>query len=240
MWVAFKPFRNLLSMINPNHNYYAEMGTAGSGRARRFAAAAFGAYIGSKAADDDEEDARRSGAPIMPRFRPENESTPENEPIIVVMGPGGPGRETGGRYVGPIEAADSPRALPPGRDRAALAYGPGGRGGGRAEEFTVHVEPAADPVSALVGSLHRGSDGRVPVHVTETISGDDLGQGIPAGVRYGREDLPPAQVYRPGAPGGTAVRAESIRVAEAEVVDGREVYMIYRPGGGLEARDAVG
>ena len=237
MWRAFKPFRHLTVMVSPNHNF-ATGALASTGLVRRFATAAAGAYLGTRAGiDDEEEEARRRGEPATVRYRPETHSVPD-ETFLVRVGstrvdqPAGSGRVAVG--------GGATRALPPGRDMAAaIVHGPGGRSGGRAEDITVYIEPAVDPVSAIPGASHRGSDGRVPVHVTETTTGDDTPQSVSvAGGRY-YEDLPALEVFRPGLPGGTAVRAESLRAADAEVVDGREVYMIYRPGGGLEAHDAV-
>jgi hypothetical protein len=85
----------------------------------------------------------------------------------------------------------------------------------------------------------------VPVHVTETVTADEAGGGGHRTVRAGSarpagDDLPPRELFRPGHASNSPERAESLRVTDAEVLDGREVYVIYRPGRGLEARDAVG
>ena len=57
--------------------------------------------------------------------------------------------------------------------------------------------------------------------------------------RTAGDDAPARDVFRPGQRGASTVRAESLRATDAEVMDGREVYVIYRPGRGLEARDVV-
>jgi hypothetical protein len=234
MWRAFKPFRHLTVMVSPNHNF-ATGALASTGVVRRFATAAAGAYLGTRAGIDDEDDGNRRRDERVERFRPETHSVPEETYVVRVdstrVDHGGVSRvAVGGGAV---------RALPPGRDMAAaIVHGPGGRSGGRSEDITVHIEPAVDPVGAIPASRYRGSDGRVPVHVTETTTGDDSPQSVPAGFRYG-DDLPSVDVFRPGGAGATTVRTESLQASDAEVVDGREVYMIYRPGGGLEAHDAV-
>ncbi len=251
MWKAFKPFRHLTVMVNPNHNFAAGA-MATTGMFRRFASAAAGSYLGTRAGIDDEEDARR--ADRAERFRPETHSVPD------------PPEETYRIRVASMRADQAAathavayggahRALPPGRDAAAaLVHGSGGgHGGGRAEDITVYIEPATDPVGALpgapgaplaagmAGNGHGGSNGRVPVHVTETLTAEEGrgGRGAPNG-RYAGDDLPAREVFRPGQRGASTARAESLRATDAEVLDGREVYVIYRPGGGLEARDVVG
>ena len=77
----------------------------------------------------------------------------------------------------------------------------------------------------------------MPVHVTETIT---VEEGRVAGAPSGWDDVPPREVFRPDQRSGATVRAESLRVTDAEVLDGREVFAIYRPGRGLETRDVVG
>ncbi len=74
MWKAFKPFRHLTVMVNPNHNFAAGA-IATTGMFRRFASAAAGSYLGTRAGIDDEEDARR--ADRAERFRPETHSVPD-------------------------------------------------------------------------------------------------------------------------------------------------------------------
>jgi hypothetical protein len=239
MWRAFKPFRHLTAMVNPNHNFFTDTASPGmaAGRFRRFASAAAGAYLGTRAGALDEDDDRpRADRRDRDRYRPETYSTPAEETFVVRVGSSRVDRE--GNAVAAVAAAGTRALDAPGRDRAAALLGrPGGRAPSRAEDITVYVEGAADPVSALpTGDSHRGT---VRNHVTETVTADDNPQARRNAGWVG-DDQPAAEVFRPGVPGGgTAVRVESLRVAEVEVVGGREVHMIYRPGGGLEARDAV-
>jgi hypothetical protein len=243
MWRAFKPFRHLTVMVSPNHNF-ATGALVGGGLVRRVATAAAGAYLGTRAGmDDEEEQANRRREERIERFRPETHSVPEETYVVRVdstrVDHGGTGFAGVGGTARVAVGGGATRALPPGRDlAAAVVHGPGGRSGGRAEDITVYLESAAEPVGATPSATPRGHhDGRSPVHVTETTTGDDSPQSAPAGIRYAGEDMPSVDVFRPG---GQTVRVETLRAADAEVVDGREVFMIYRPGGGLETRDAVG
>lgn len=246
MWRAFKPFRHLTVMVNPSHNFAAGA-LASTGMVRRFASAAAGAYLGTRAGIDDEEDARRR-PDGSDRFRPESYSTPEPSETYRIRVASMRADQSAAQAA--VEGGGA-RALPPGRDAAAvLVHGPSGRSGGRSEDITVYIEPAhADPLAALgagasagsagpagfAGNGYRGgSNGRVPVHVTETVTGDDG-----AAARYTPEEAPTRDVFRPGHHVPSTVRSESLRATDAEVVDGREVYVIYRPGGGLEARDVL-
>jgi hypothetical protein len=233
MWKAFKPFRHLTVMVNPSHNFAAgALGMAGGGgMLRRFASAAAGSYLGTRAGVQDEEDSRRDGAD---RLRPETYSAPEPadaEARRVRVSSVRADAMVADQVTGGQAALDSPArpALPPpGLDAAALLSGPGGRAGGRAEDVTVYLEPATSLAGAAPGGRGPG-DWRVPVHA-ETITGEE--------VRPHVEDAALREVFQPGRRPDLAARAESLRAADAELVDGREVYMIYRPGGGLEARDA--
>jgi hypothetical protein len=247
MWRAFKPFRHLTVMVNPAHNFAAGA-LASTGALRRFASAAAGAYLGTRAGIDDEESVVRR-APDADRFRPETHSMPDHGDEAYRVRVASMRTDGAAAARGALDGGAA-RALPPGQDAAAavLGGGPGGRhGGGRAEDITLYIEPAAEPVGALGAGLHgangsgyRGGTGaaagRAAVHVTETITVDDRA----GGGRYGWSDLPPREVFRPGQSSAAGQRAESIRATDAEVLDGREVYVIYRPGRGLEARDVVG
>jgi hypothetical protein len=246
MWRAFKPFRHLTVMVNPSHNFAAGA-MASAGVLRRFASGAAGAYLGTRAGIDDEQDARRTDGPD--RYRPETHSTPEYTEETYRVRVASMRADTSSVAQVAV-AGGAARALPPGRDAAAaLVHGPGGRGGGRAEDITVYIEPAgADPVGALPGPSGNGygrTNGRVPVHVTETITVDggrpgERSGGRPGDGRYAGQEPPAREVFRPGQRVASTVRTESLRPADAEVMDGREVYVIYRPGRGLEARDVVG
>ncbi|MBI3686197.1 MAG: hypothetical protein HY241_02450 [Actinobacteria bacterium] len=218
MWRAFKPFRHLTVMVNPNHNFAAgalSFGAAG-GMFRRFASAAAGAYVGTRAArDDDEPD------PVTRRFRPETHSVPDpggTEQTVRVTSVRMDTDDVGLPGVG----ASSPLALPAPRSGSRTVGAPRGLTGGRTEDLRVFLSPSH-------GGDH-GTDGRAAVHVTETLSGEDR-------LRPAGEDAAFRDVFRPGHRPEHAGRTESLRATDAEVVDGREVYVIYRPGGGMEARD---
>src|SRR5262249_27387055 len=151
---AFKPFRHLTVMVNPGHNFAA--GTlASTGVLRRFASAAAGAYLGTRAGIDDEEEARRERGE---RFRPESTSVPDpvEESYRIRVASMRADGAAGARVALDGGAA---RALPSGRNATgALVSGPGGRSGGRAEDVTVHLEPAPDPVALDSGNGHRRSN----------------------------------------------------------------------------------
>jgi hypothetical protein len=231
MWRAFKPFRHLTVMVNPGHNFAA--GTlASTGVLRRFASAAAGSYLGTRAGIEDEEDRR---AERSEGFRPETHSVPEHSEEAHRIRVASMRTDRGGAARVAVDGGAA-RALPVGRDDAvAVLHGPGGRSDGRVEGSTASIEPADPAVSVHPGG-HRGANGRVPVHVTETVTAAEATGGR---WRAG-DDLPPRELFRPGKGSGALERAESLRATDAEVLDGREVYVIYRPGRGLEARDAVG
>src|SRR5262249_56811389 len=99
-----KALRRLRVMVNPGHNFAA--GTlASTGVLRRFASAAAGAYLGTRAGIDDEEEARRERGE---RFRPESTSVPD-----------------------PVEESYRIRVASMRADGAAGAPGRRGPGGGR-------------------------------------------------------------------------------------------------------------
>ncbi|HSV67363.1 MAG TPA: hypothetical protein VLJ59_15820 [Mycobacteriales bacterium] len=224
MWKAFKPFRHLTVMVNPAHSFATGALGGGSGMLRRFVSAAAGTYVGTRTGRDDEDDGSRQAE----RFRPESASVPDQPDTYRVRVASSRTDTPANEYAG--LPGGSRLELPPARDGSkALAPRPGGQDGGRAEDITVYVEPVGEPVGAGA-SRPSGGDGRVPVHVTETITIDD-------GRHHHVEDAVAREVFRPGRRPDWTARAESLRATDAELVDGREVYVIYRPGDGLEARD---
>lgn len=228
MWKAFKPFRHLTVMVNPGHNFAAgALGMAGaSGMMRRFMSGAAGSYLGSRAGVEDAEDSRRSRGDGL---RPETYSGPDS---VDIPGPrvrvSSVRADTMAAEQMALGGIDDRPALPhPGAEAHPLPPGSGGQSGGRAEDLTVYLEPSSGRVT--IGDGRRLAGDRVPVAVGERHYGDNAGSYL--------EDTPYREVFQPGRRPDPGARAESLRTTEAELVDGREVYVIYRPGGGLEARD---
>lgn len=218
MWRAFKPFRHLTVMVNPNHNFASGalgVGAAG-GFLRRVASVAAGGYLGNRLSrGDGEELAPASAAP-----RPEARTSDAHAQTLRVASV----RVDDDAAVWPELDGHRTAALPAPRGGAGGGGAHPALDGGRAEDVRVYLTSGDRSAAAA----RRAGAAATP---TEAFSDGERRSGY-------SETTAAREVFRPGLRPEHTASSATPRATDAELIDGREVYVIYRPGGGMEARDA--